>query len=732
MDSFANKLRSIQFFDKGDDQNSHSNSSQTLISSYLNGGTFGPYDDIQSMSKFKSRSIWKPPYGSNNLESFLSITDVMLQRSSTRRSFKQNISELEREALKTLSKQRDIVIKPADKGGSIVIQNTMDYMSEANRQLGDKVTYKKLDHNPNKTHLEKIQGVLNRMINNGEITERIAKILIPKKPRTSQLYLLPKIHKNTFPIKGRPIVSANECPTEKISAFVDSFLNPIVKKSKSYIKDTTDFLNMIKGIKLEKNCNYIMGTLDVTSLYTNIPHDEGLEAVSKALEKFRPKNQNPKNESLIQLLRLVLTCNNFQFNDTNYLQLQGTAMGTKMAPSYSCIMMSQLEERMLDAHPLKPKIFKRFIDDCWFIWPHGEEELNKWLVHLNNFHPTLKFTSEWSYKSINFLDTTISINKTEGCLNSDLYIKPTDSNSYLNYNSAHPKHCKDSLVYSQLLRIKRIVDDEEKCKLHFENKLNEFRIKNFPEKVLREAHQRASQKPRETLLETKNKNKNDKIILTTTFRPHTQKLPKLIKENWEMLGRSCTTRNIYNKNFQTSYKRPKNLKDHLVHSKFSYHPEKEKYPKINNTERNRCTNPKCIFCPLIDKSGTLKTERGETQTRKIVTCNSSNLIYCIECQKCKKLYIGETSRKIKLRMSEHMSKIRNKADHELAFHFGRCGGHKNHQIHTNFKIYILDFIAMNPKNKNTERLRKTIENNWIHRLRTQSPKGLNTLDTKYG
>ena len=83
-------------------------------------------------------------------------------------------------------------------------------------------------------------------------------------------------------------------------------------------------------------------------------------------------------------------------------------------------------------------------------------------------------------------------------------------------------------------------------------------------------------------------------------------------------------------------------------------------------------------------------------------------------------------------MSEHMSKIQNTADHELAFHFGICGGHKNHQIHTNFKIYILDFIAMNPKNKNTERLRKTIENNWIHRLRTQSPKGLNTLDTKYG
>ena len=235
--------------------------------------------------------------------------------------------------------------------------------------------------------------------------------------------------KNTFPIKGRPIVSANDCPTEKISAFVDTFLNPIVQKSKSYVKDTTDFLNLIKSIKIEHDY-LIIGPLDVTSLYTQIPHNEGLEAISKALNKYRSHSQNPKNESIVELMKLVLTCNNFQFNKINYLQIQGTAMGSKSAPSYSGCFMTDLEERMLEAYPLKPLIWRRYIDDIYFHWQHGEEELKKWLVHLNNFHAKIKFTSEWSYDSVTFLDTRISINRQEKCLKSDLFIKPTDSNSY--------------------------------------------------------------------------------------------------------------------------------------------------------------------------------------------------------------------------------------------------------------------------------------------------------------
>lgn len=77
----------------------------------------------------------------------------------------------------------------------------------------------------------------------------------------------------------------------------------------------------------------IIGSLDVTSLYTNIPNDEGIEIMKILLDKYRNEREKPSNANLCKLLGLVLKHNNFQFNCTNFLQIGGTAMGTQVAPS---------------------------------------------------------------------------------------------------------------------------------------------------------------------------------------------------------------------------------------------------------------------------------------------------------------------------------------------------------------------------------------------------------------
>ena len=100
----------------------------------------------------------------------------------------------------------------------------------------------------------------------------ISNSLIPQDPRTARFYLLPKIHKAGNP--GRPIVSGNGSPTERISEFVDSYLNPLVSHIPSYIQDTTDFLRKLEGIKHQIPNSAFLVTLDVSSLYTDIPHDE--------------------------------------------------------------------------------------------------------------------------------------------------------------------------------------------------------------------------------------------------------------------------------------------------------------------------------------------------------------------------------------------------------------------------------------------------------------------------
>ena len=86
--------------------------------------------------------------------------------------------------------------------------------------------------------------------------------------------------------------------------------------------------------------------MDVTSLYTNIPNHEGLVAVARSLINEQPKF-TITYQSLLELLRLVLYKNNFKFNEEHYLQIGGTAMGTKVAPSLANLFMGRLEEKLL-------------------------------------------------------------------------------------------------------------------------------------------------------------------------------------------------------------------------------------------------------------------------------------------------------------------------------------------------------------------------------------------------
>ena len=71
----------------------------------------------------------------------------------------------------------------------------------------------------------------------------------------------------------------------------------------------------------------------------------------------------------------------------NYQQIAGTAMGTRMAPQFANLYMAQFEEKYV--YPYKPDLEKhwfRFIDDIFLLWHHGEEELEKFLRHLNTCH----------------------------------------------------------------------------------------------------------------------------------------------------------------------------------------------------------------------------------------------------------------------------------------------------------------------------------------------------------
>ena len=147
----------------------------------------------------------------------------------------------------------------------------------------------------------------------------------------------------------------------------------------------------------------------------------------------------------------MLKNNIFTFGKKTLKQKRGTAIGTKFAPPYSILFMAELESEY------KAYLWWRYIDDIFFLWEHGENKLKSFIDKINKAHPTIKFTAEWSKTSINFLDVTVSL--IEGVIETDLFVKPTDSHQYLQSSSCHPFHCKKGIPYSQALRLNRICSE---------------------------------------------------------------------------------------------------------------------------------------------------------------------------------------------------------------------------------------------------------------------------------
>ena len=151
------------------------------------------------------------------------------------------------------------------------MENT-GYLDECYRQLNNPTFYEQQDTDLTHTIQKRVTEYVKRKLNDGLIDNKNKQYLLHKNPKPGCFYILPKIHQDNNP--GRPIVPSNNHPTERISTFVDFHLKPLVCTIPSYVKDTTDFLNKLAAFnKLPDNA--LLVTLHVTSLCTNIPHNEG-------------------------------------------------------------------------------------------------------------------------------------------------------------------------------------------------------------------------------------------------------------------------------------------------------------------------------------------------------------------------------------------------------------------------------------------------------------------------
>ena len=140
-----------------------------------------------------------------------------------------NLTKDEYLAMRSLENDRNVVIKPADKGSSIVVWDRLDYLAEAEKQLSDSKTYKEVQWSEKDQIklVEKSNSMFEDLKKKTIITEKeknYFKFNFKKATNVGKLYLLPKIHKRLSNVPGRPVISNCGTPTEKVSEYLDHHL----------------------------------------------------------------------------------------------------------------------------------------------------------------------------------------------------------------------------------------------------------------------------------------------------------------------------------------------------------------------------------------------------------------------------------------------------------------------------------------------------------------------------
>ena len=490
---------------------------------------------------------WTPRINHHSVDTFISCVTKELKLANSNPIPQDNLSTKERKALKDLSSRDDIIITKADKGGATVIMDVNYYVDEANRQLQDTQYYRKLNYDPTEDHANIIRNTLEEFKKNDELDEDIAEGLKPLEPRTPRFYLLPKIHKENNP--GRP--SSVDCHTSRISSFINYHIQDSAQSLKSYVRDTTDFINKISTTgELPEEAHLV--TMDVKALYTNILNNEGLQALKEAMDKKQHKSV--ATTVIVTLMSLILTLNNFIFNDKNYLQIKGCAMGTICAPPFANIFMGKFEETFIYPYIQNLSIlYLRYIDDLFLIWTGTKEQFKDFVTNLNSQHPTIKYSYQISDKSIDFLDTTVYIKNRR--LHTTIFTKPTDKQNYLHYKSEHPLPLKNNIPFGQILRIKRICSEALEFLKNCTKIMSRFTQRGYPESLTQEAYYKTTSKQRKSLLQTKEKKRSQRIPLVVTYNRTLPPLGPVINKHWHILQSDPKMEEKFSKRPVLAYRR---------------------------------------------------------------------------------------------------------------------------------------------------------------------------------
>ena len=348
----------------------------------------------------------------------------------------------------------------------------------------------------------------------------------------------------------------------------------------------------------------------------------------------------------------------------------------------------------------------------FFIWTHSEADLLKFIQDVNNVHPTITFSHEYSKTRVNFLDVTLEKNS-KNELATRVFEKPSNCHQYVEYSSCHPGSCKSGIPFSQAKRYRRITSNKDQFTSDCNNIREHFKNRNYPDSVVDQAIAKAAQLSTDEALQPTTKSDSDVIPFVCTFNPSLPNIGKTVNQYWGLLKNSSknSVKEIFKCKPVIAYKRPSNLQDILVHSHLNRSVNKD-------CKISKCCRARCTHCKYITESKHFSSSVlcRDFQVKHNLTCSSSDVIYLITCKKCKLQYVGQTSQKCSVRMNSHKFDIKHYPNTftTVAEHFNSKGHSMND----------FSFMPIDKINNNWKRL--LMETEWMYKLNTVLPDGMNT------
>ena len=363
-----------------------------------------------------------------------------------------NITKEEFRAIKELKQDKERIILTADKGVALVVLNKQDYVEKAEHLLNQK-TYKKIKEDPTSRQKAKLIRILKKTKAEGGISEEKYKRMYPTGAGCPKFYGLPKIHKQDIPL--RPIVSSTGTVSYNTSKELANILKPLVGWTPYHLKNTKDFIEQIKDVRLLTDETFI--SYDIKALFTSVPIEPVIGIIKTKLENDNTlKSRTSMSvEHITSLLEYCLNSTYFVFQGQHYEQQEGAAMGSPLSP-----IIANLYMEALNTAPNPPSLWKRFVDDTFVVIKRCHQE--EFFKHINKIEETIQFTAENTHAdgTLPFLDVLV-IPQPDGSLATTVYRKPTHTGQYLQWDSQHAISAKYSVISTLFHRAKEVCSSNQ-------------------------------------------------------------------------------------------------------------------------------------------------------------------------------------------------------------------------------------------------------------------------------